>query len=550
MNSRVPEDLDLAMMLNDAVKGFPPPPGTKEAIRSTVMAHLTCQGALEKTPVSLRHWVRRHPGYRKIMWTASAAAFLVCLAMLWPVLQRQAAAASFEKAVHRAKEELLKTSISSFRASLRISVGGGEQVLHVWYKRPNLYREELPSGNVFVNDGRRFAAFNPKTRETMSTPPVSWDLGNTPPFIYVDEVMAGMKKGGATVQGPFSEEMDGIMCSRFDFTGANALKGSIWFSQADGLLLRMERKASASLASCVIVASYNVDVPDDLFLVPTYVKALPNFPKLFVTVLDGSGVPAADATVYVGNFAHCPLGADIYVTGSNGRVVIPLVAGEDTEQFWRKDKTGQLFTALGRLANCGIVAESKDRTSCDLFSTKDLVLFFDKGLMEVDPLVEDVSYDEKRTNFAIGPKEQFRYHRSSGDLFLRLRLMPKAAVTGRVVDKLGIPFTYGRYYVGVVCFPRPTEYVSYGKLGNLPKQRTKSGQVFHTWDMYYTRCEQDGTFRLDVPSGYPFRLHVQPLDVPPNVTGGFPANFPGNSEEPAVSLKPGEVRNMGDICVK
>jgi len=530
-DTNTPDEKDMADLLQQAAVAQDPPAGLKQAIRER----------LQSEPPQRRR--RRFWRALAVGLPIAAAIVAAVVVLLRPGNELPALADMLERA-KGAGGAKVKSVYATQTAELP---GGGQQVQQTWYRRPNQWRQEDDSG-VIVDDGKRMVVFDPKTRRVKSVRP-SMRVDKFMSRLHVGVVEKLLSEKGRskfTIESVKREALDGTDCVRYDVTTGGddrQMKLVLWFSEADGLFRQMERTNLKGTANRVVMTlRYNVDVADELVTIPDDLVGLaektpPPDPELVVTVVDAEGRPAPDAVVYVGRPPFC----DRLRPDEGGQVKVELKSRREGGQVWTQDDTGAWYSGI--IMGKGVVAESADASQCDVFSMMGLYLLAEHGFLEIDVKKgAPKALDSDAARLVAGLRKQLRYEPDTRRLTLRLRLVPKAVVTGRVVDEEGQALEGGEFHVQAYCFPRGYEetggrgYVMHGLMHRLPDAMPEQ------YDMtrFQTPVAEDGTFELAVPAGHAFKIMVHGLQ-----RASYPAGPRGVA--PAKALEPAERRDVGEI---
>ena len=160
------------------------------------------------------------------------------------------------------------------------------------------------------------------------------------------------------------------------------------------------------------------------------------------------------------------------------------------------DRLGQYWTRLSEhfvsyfLSNAQVIAESADGKLEDVFTTKGLHIVATRGLMEVD--YEAKQWRLGETHTSVGLQQQLQYNPATGGLSLRLKLLTKAVVTGRVLKSSGAAFGANHMYAVPLCQVRPLEqrqcFVSCTRMDRPILTQLKPGESFDMYGIYYFQC--------------------------------------------------------------
>ena len=570
MNENISQDAEFGNVLKEASAAFEPRPGLSKTIRDTVMAQYERPTTGTTGLRSILAGLLAGPRWRAAVIVTPAVGILAAIIALWSFGQSNAFAASVERAA-----EAIRNSVTTFHSVVKMTSAEGERTLNVWYKQPGFSREELAGGQIVIDDGARAVTIDAATGQAISVGESGLAQKDIGALLSMDSLLGASKSGKIEIKAASSEELDGMECERYEvrFAGPPVAKNTarsagpalatLWFSKSDGLFRRMERRSGPNLENrAEMVIHYDVEVPDSLFAMPANMAAIavevsPRIPELVVTVVDDQGRPAAVATVYEGNFAYF----DRYVTGVDGQATIPLekkIIASHRRYWWQRNDLGQWTShRLGR----DIIVESADGQACDVFRMAWVALVDGQGLVELERSDREpegkTHYAADRIRATVGLNDQLTYDAATQQLQLLLRLRPKAFVTGRLVDEAGSPFAAGRhFYLTPICYPRANRdlgRLEYGDAAQVSEQKPQPGTVWldptpgrlnHTTD--------DQPFKVPVPAGHPFRLAVAPFGTPSQPTTGLRGTvWPGgdSAREPAEALRPGEIRDIGDIVV-
>jgi hypothetical protein len=242
---------------------------------------------------------------------------------------------------------------------------------------------------------------------------------------------------------------------------------------------------------------------------------------------------------------------DLYRTDAKGQVTIP-ASPNRVGAYWTKSDSGPWISQF--LANDQVNAESADGKLADVFTTQGLIIVRSRGLVAFDyDRVKEQNYSESPAQDAVGLQKQLQYDVATGALSLRMKLLPKAVVTGRVRQSSGVAFDSGEIYVLPMCAVRPLEermsLVGCFRMGNARLLSPKEGETYDLFGNTYFPSDKDGAFRIEVPAGKPFILVFQPANVKPMLgPWAYPAKDTHTGKTTTLpELKPGGVRDLGDI---
>lgn len=524
--------------------------------------HLRMLQPAEASPTlkqGIRSQVARARIRRRMGWIAAVVLITaVVLPVVWPFGQSSALAQALDAAQEAA------TQVKTMHATITTIIDAKSQTFHAWYKRPNRSREDLPDGTVNVDDGIRDVTWDPRSRTILHTQgshqldaplPESLRVGQLQDLRGWFKKLEG--RGTLTAKGPTAETVDGQVHGRYEakFTpatdtgdGLKPFTMVLWFSKSDGLMRRVTRQTGGNPPVDISIA-YDVDAPDDLFVIPADLTpplaepAAPAPPELVITTVDEHDQPLANARVFFGTESHF----DVYRSSADGRVTIPSQP-DRLGQHW--DRHSEHFVSHF-LSNYRMVAESADGKLEDVFTAKGLYIVATRGFMEIDYGAKQ--WQLGQTHTSAGLQQQLQYNPSTGGLSLRLKLLAKAVVTGRVLQSTGVAFGPNHMYAVPLCLVRPLDeqqcFVSCTRMDKPILTQLKPGESFDMYGIYYFRCAQDGSFRIEVPAGKPFILVFQPINTtPPLAPWTYPAKDPKTDKAiPLPQLTPGEVRNLGDI---
>jgi hypothetical protein len=407
---------------------------------------------------------------------------------------------------------------------------GEQEMTHIYYKKPNHWREELSKNIMVLDDGTRKLCLDPEERKVTEVGPSILASHSISTLVRLDEFKAMVEhdKRPVKLTGPFQDSIDGMPCQRYDFETTmpaqpqmkvpeRKVSGSCWFSVESRLMQRFENRINSFAGR--LDYRYNVPVDDALFVIPDWAQGVKP-QALTVAVRDDAGRPTPDATVYfgrLGSFKKLHLDA-------GGEAELP---SEATAH--RDPTTDALYVSLGN----DVVVESADGGQAALYTFDYLSLVIGKGLKE-----RVVSQDGKsallRDFTEQGPGIDLRYDAERNSLTLGLTLAPKATVTGRIVDEAGHPVSSSSGVITTTYRVRNrTANVAYGQLD---AQEPAKGALLGRELSF--GLNGDGTFELRLPTNYPLTLGLLPL---------VPGYHPTTKE---LTLKPGERVDLGDLVLK
>lgn len=507
----------------------------------------------------IRRQLARERIWRRMGWLAALVLITaVVLPVVWPFGQTSALAQALEAAQEAAAQ------VKTMHATITTIIDAKSQTFHAWYKRPNRSREESPNGTVTVDDGIRDVTWDPRSRKIVKTQESHQLDASLPESLRVGQLqdLRGLFKklegrGTLTTTGPTIETVDRQVYGRYEAKfapapdtgeGLKPFTMVLWFSKSDGLVRRVTRQ-TGGIPPVDISIAYDVDAPDDLFVIPADLTAppaepaAPPPPELVVTTVDEHDQPLANARVFFGNESHF----DVYRSSADGRVTIPSQP-DRLGQHW--DRHSEHFVS-SFLSNYRMVAESADGKLEDVFTAKGLYIVATRGFMEIDYGAKQ--WQLGQTHTSAGLQQHLQYDPASGRLSLRMKLLPKAVVVGRVLQSSGAAFGANHMYAVPLCLVRPLDeqqcFVSCTRMDKPILTQLKPGESFDMYGIYYFPCADDGSFRIEVPAGKPFILVFQPINTTPPL---FPFTYPAKDPKtgramPLPQLAPGEVRNLGDI---
>jgi len=560
MTRNMNDDIALEKTFRDASKAFTPPDGLKEGMRASLLVREAKVDSHNVRDAGIQMATRS----RMWLWRcAAAAAALAVLAVGLLVVWSNAHRSAFAQALDHAFASL--GSVQSYHAIHKVVNGAQEFSYESWRKRPDKERAVGPDGRVTISDGARRVTFDPSSLEALQEIPAPSAGTLFPQILSVDGWLSLARSYDSTPQGPLDDTVDGQTCSRFDLTVGKGIQAErrtrMWFHKTNGLLLRCE--VSEVMPDFKMVEyrqtttyDYNVPVDDALFAIPAGLKPVgspPPEPQLIVSVTGPDGKPVAGATVYHGHNNWFVF--DRLSTGFDGQATVPLKWPTLSNHPWIKVVEGTETDWLGNFNLGLVVAESADSNSCDFFDMEWLDVFARHGFQVVNRDAKRVTFQPGRKEFTFGPANQLRYDPAESKVYLSLQLKTKGAVTGRIVSANGSPFSTGKVRMWPVCMLREGYYTGFGKARNTLEKAPARGTIMSLLDdRVFWFCAEDGTFSVDVPAGYRFKLVIQTINVKdtivlcnwPGMTK-FARQGKGGSVAPATALAPGEVRDIGEI---
>jgi outer membrane lipoprotein-sorting protein len=555
MTGNMNDDFAIEKALRDASKAFTPPEGLKEQMLAS-LAGPQREAELLNARASGRSWLRR---------CVAAAAILAAVAVVSVVVWSSGSRSAFAQAVDHALASL--SSVESCHATNEVANGMQQFSSESWSKRPDKQRIVQSDGRVTISDGARRVTFDPKSLEALQETPVP-DAGTLfSQRLSVDGWLNLARSSATKPQGPFEDKADGQPCNRFDLTFSKGSRNEerlhMWFSKADGLLVRCEETEimpDGKTLSCRQTTTYvyNLPVEDSLFVIPAGLKPVgspPPDPQLVVSVTGPDDKAVAGATVYYGHNNWFIF--DRLSTGLDGRAIIALWNKKTSRvnSPWVKVVEGTETDWLGDFPLGLVVVESADSKSCDMFDMEWLDVFAKHGLQMRNPDAKRVTFRPDKKEFTFGPANRLRYDPVESKLYLSLHLKPKGTVRGKIVSASGNPFDTGKVRIWPVCLLREDHYTGFGKAGNTLAKDPGAGKTMNLLDdPVHWFCAGDGSFSVDVPAGCRFKLIFQTLDVKdtsvicawPGMTL-FPRQGKGGQLEPAAAVAPGEVQDIGEI---
>lgn len=498
-------------------------------------------GAALGRPQAARTAVTRPPilQRRRLLKRLLAAAAVVGIASVafWLVTSRGAPALPFAEVLAESLRRI--EQVETMVSTVKIIEEGNEKVWrHSYYKSPRFHRDEQ-GGMIVFDDEKRFILLDPDNEKVVLFGPSEFarhpERKKATDLMTLEVWKGRMPRLGYQFTGPFSDELDGVSCQRYDYkikrppnvpTEASAPKATLsyWFAVESGLMVRELFRSETSTTREDF--QYNVPLDDSLFAIPEWAK--PQIPKplrIRVIARDEKGKALPGAKVYISGRGR--QGYQKLITDAEGEAVLTL------DIFARRHWETEQWYFL--LRHPDVIVESTDGNQAALYTFGDILLIIGQGLRKIiyeDPVknigkpIGEEDFSEPR------PDIQVDYEPADNMVILAMKLAQKATVTGRVVD------TAGRSITDVPVVIRPSYRVQEGPFdyGKLDVQIPPEGKL--PLRERYFNVKADGSFELELPTNYPLTLTFQPQDRTYSRTA---------TEE--LTLQPGAEISLGNIVL-